>query len=253
MHRPRLIPCLLLDGQRLVKTIRYANSTYIGDPINTIKIFNEKEVDELIILDINASKTGSPPDFDYIRGLASECFMPVCYGGGIKSLADAERLITSGIEKIAINSVTFNSPALVGEIARQFGNQSVVVGIDVKKNWMGNYRVWNSSRRQSTSYSPTDWARQMAESGAGEILLNLVDRDGTLKGYDISLVKTVVSAVTVPVIASGGAASLPDCRAVIMEGGAAAAAAGALFVYKGPHRAVLISYPDARNLQELFS
>ncbi len=252
MHRPRLIPCLLLDGNKLVKTTRFERPAYVGDPINTLKIFNEKEVDELIVLDIVASKTGAPPNFELVAGIASECFMPMCYGGGIRSVDDAERLIASGVEKIAINSAALDRPALIGEIARRYGSSSVVVGIDVRKAWLKGQRVWHSGQRRSTGLKVLDWVRQATEAGAGELLLNAVDRDGTLEGYDLDLVREVTAAVTVPVIACGGASGLPDCRAVIASAGASAAAAGALFVYKGPHRAVLINYPNPAQLQELF-
>lgn len=252
MHRPRLIPCLLLDGNKLVKTTRFERPAYVGDPINTLKIFNEKEVDELIVLDIGASKSGAPPNFELVASIASECFMPMCYGGGIRSIGDAERLIASGVEKIAINSAALDRPELIGEIARRYGSSSVVVGIDVRKAWLRGQHVWHSGQRKSTGRKVLDWARQATDAGAGELLLNAVDRDGTLQGYDLDLVREVTAAVTVPVIACGGASGLPDCKAVIAEAGASAAAAGALFVYKGPHRAVLINYPTPAQLQELF-
>jgi len=253
MYRPRLIPCLLLDGARLVKTIRFARPAYVGDPINTLKIFNEKEVDELIVLDIGASRSGTSPNFELIAELASECFMPICYGGGIRSRDDAERLIASGVEKISVNSAALDNPALIGEIARQYGSQAVTVAIDVKQSWWHGPSVWHSGRRRSTGMKPVDWARRATDLGAGEILLTAVDRDGTLQGYDQALVRSVASTVAVPVIACGGAANLADCSAVIHGTGASAAAAGALFVYSGPHRAVLINYPNPSQLQELFA
>ncbi|MES2205627.1 MAG: AglZ/HisF2 family acetamidino modification protein [Pseudomonadota bacterium] len=253
MYRPRLIPCLLLDGKRLVKTIQFSNSSYVGDPINTVKIFNEKEVDELIVLDIQASKNGNEPNFEMVAQLASECFMPICYGGGIRSLEDAERLIASGVEKIALNTAALQRPALVGEIARRYGSQSVVVGIDVSYKWWRGYRVLNSGKRKITSWAPADWAKRIAEEGAGEILLNSVDRDGTMKGYDSMLIQAVAKSVSIPVIACGGASDLNDCKKIIRETRASAVAAGALFVYKGPHRAVLINYPNPIQLQELFA
>ena len=252
MLRPRLIPCLLLDGVKLVKTIRFARPAYVGDPINTLKIFNEKEVDELIVLDISVSKTGAKPNFELIAKIASECFMPMCYGGGIRSVDDAQRLINGGVEKIALNSAAIDKPELIAEVARRFGSSSVVVAIDVRKAWLRGPRVWHSGRKRSSGMQAVAWARRAVEQGAGELLLNAVDRDGTLKGYDLDLIREVTTAVSVPVIACGGASDLANCRAAIVDAGASAAAAGALFVYKGPHRAVLINYPTASQLQELF-
>lgn len=252
MYRPRLIPCLLLEGRRLVKTTRFSKPSYVGDPVNTIKIFNEKEVDELIVLDINASKMGLAPNFEHIRNLANECFMPVCYGGGVGSLADAERLIACGIEKVSINTAVLKRLELVNELVRRYGSQSVVVGIDVKRHWLRGYCVWDSSQRRLTSMSPVESACRAVDAGAGEILLNAVDRDGTLTGFDMALIKCVSDAVSVPVIACGGASSLENCKEAIVAGGASAAAAGSLFVYQGPHRAVLINYPNPLQLQGMF-
>ncbi|RDE51168.1 MAG: imidazole glycerol phosphate synthase subunit HisF [Candidatus Accumulibacter meliphilus] len=252
MYRPRIIPCLLLEGRRLVKTKRFCGAEYVGDPINAVKIFNEKEVDELIVLDINASKSGAAPDFHYIESLATECFMPVCYGGGVRSVADAERIIACGVEKVSVNAAALNRLELVSEIAMRYGSQSVTVGIDVKQDWLRRVRVWNSALRRPIALAPANWARRAADAGAGEILLNAVDRDGTLMGYDLNLIKSISDAVTVPVIACGGASSLENCKAAISAGGASAAAAGALFVYQGPHRAVLINYPTPNQLKGLF-
>lgn len=252
MHRPRLIPCLLLEGDKLVKTTRFARSTYVGDPLNSLKIFNDKEVDELILLDIGATRLGQPPNFDLIARIASECFMPVCYGGGIRCVADAERLISGGIEKIALNSAAIDRPKLIEEIAHRYGSSSVVVSINVKRSWARGLRVWHSGTRRSTGMRPLDWACQVAAMGAGEVLLYAVDRDGTFEGYDLPLIKMVANAVPVPVIACGGASDLEDCRTAIIKAGASAAAAGALFVYKGPHRAVLINYPNSAQLQNIF-
>ncbi len=252
MFRPRVIPCLLLDGRRLVKTTRFDAPSYVGDPINALKIFNEKEVDEVIVLDIFASKKGRKPDFAYIEKLASECFMPMCYGGGISSMDDAEKLISCGVEKLAINQGALKNLDLLSSVATRYGSQSVLGAIDVKKTWLSGSRVWNYVTRKQELFSPDEWALKMTQAGAGEILLNHVNRDGTLQGFDIVLIRSVSQAVSVPVIACGGASSLEDCKSAIVNGDAAAAAAGALFVYKGPHRAVLINYPDSQALKSLF-
>jgi len=252
MFRPRIIPCLLLDGQRLVKTTAFDSPSYVGDPINALKIFSEKEVDEVIVLDIYASKRGRKPDFAYIEKLAGECFMPMCYGGGISSMDDAERLIACGVEKLAINQGALKKLDLLSSVARRYGSQSVLGAIDVKKSWFKGIRVWNHVTRKHESFAPEEWALKMTQAGAGEIFLNHVDRDGTQKGFDLGLIRSVSQTVSVPIVACGGASSLENCRSAIVDGAAAAAAAGALFVYKGPHRAVLINYPDSQTLKSLF-
>lgn len=252
MFRPRVIPCLLLDGQRLVKTTGFDAPSYVGDPINALKIFNEKEVDEVIVMDIFASKKGRKPDFAYIEKLAGECFMPMCYGGGISSIDDAEKLIACGVEKLAINQGALKNINLLSSVAKRYGSQSVLGAIDVKKTWFKGIRVWNYVTHKQEAFSPDEWALKMTQAGAGEILLNHVDRDGTLQGFDIELIRSVSQAVRVPVIACGGASSLENCKSAIVDGAAAAVAAGALFVYKGPHRAVLINYPNSQVLKSLF-
>lgn len=252
MYRPRLIPCLLMDGGRLVKTRAFAKPAYVGDPVNTVKIFNEKEVDEIILLDIGASRAGQAPDFERVRDIATECFMPLCYGGGVRSVEDAQRLFENGVEKVAVNTAALANPGLIGEIAKRYGSQSVVAAMDVVSPWLRGHRVRNVAGRSTTAMRPVDWARRMVDEGAGELLVSAVERDGSMQGYDLELVQGVCRAVQVPVIACGGAASLDDCRRVIQEGRASAAAAGALFVYQGPHRAVLINYPSPEQLQEMF-
>jgi cyclase len=253
MFRPRIIPCLLLDGQRLVKTIGFEAPSYVGDPINALKIFNEKEVDEIIVLDIFASKKGRKPDFAFIEKLAKECFMPMCYGGGISSMGDAERLIACGVEKLAINQGALNNLDLLSSVARRYGSQSVLGAMDVKKSWFKGVRVWNHVTRKHEPFDAGEWALKMTQAGAGEILLNHVDRDGTRQGFDIGLIRSVSQAVSVPVVACGGASSLENCKSAIVDGAAAAAAVGALFVYMGPHRAVLINYPEPTQLKNLFA
>lgn len=249
MLRTRVIPCLLLRGEGLVKTTRFKEPRYVGDPINAIRIFNDKEVDELILLDITASREGRGPALAAIRDFASECFMPVGYGGGIRSLADAREVLALGIEKVIVNTMALHRPELVSEISREFGAQAVVVSIDARKKLLGGYEVMAAGGTEKTGLAPVEHARRMVELGAGEIFLNAIDRDGTGSGYDIALVRSVAQAVTVPVIACGGAGSLADLGAAVSDGHASAVAAGSMFVFHGKHRAVLISYPTRAELE----
>ena len=248
MFIPRVIPCLLLQGRGIVKTIQSKNSKYIGDPINAVKIFNAKAVDELIFLDISASQELRQPHLNVISDIASQCFMPFCYGGGIKNLAEIKTILFSGAEKVAINSLALETPHLVRQFAEEFGSQSIVISIDVKKKFFNKYRIYNHVTRKTLNLDPVQFAMQMEELGAGEILLNSVDRDGTMTGYDIDLIKSVSDAVNIPVIACGGAGKIDDIRQVIKTGGASAAAAGSLFVFYGKHSAVLINYPSQEEL-----
>jgi cyclase len=250
MLRPRIIPVLLLEGRRLVKTRRFADPRYIGDPVNAVRIFNQKEVDELMLLDIRAAETGSP-DFDLVKEIASEAFMPVAYGGGVRSLADMDRLFDLGVEKISLGHSSLRDPALLTAAAGRFGRQSVMACIDVKRRLFGGHDVVIHRGRDSGGRGPVEFARACVEAGAGEILLQNVDRDGTRQGYDLELVREITSAVDVPVIACGGAGKLDDLRAVIQEAGASAAAAGSVFVFHGKLEAVLISYPPPLALVTL--
>ncbi|MFN5995388.1 MAG: AglZ/HisF2 family acetamidino modification protein [Betaproteobacteria bacterium] len=253
MLQTRVIPCLLLQGEGLVKTTRFKAPTYVGDPINAIRIFNDKEVDELIFLDITASREGRGPAFQAIRDFASECFMPVGYGGGIRSLEDARQVLSMGIEKIILNTMALRRPELVSEIAREFGSQAVVVSIDAKKKLLGGYEVIGAGGTAKTGLAPAVHAQRMVDLGAGEIFLNAIDRDGTLQGYDLALVRIVAGAVSVPVIACGGAGSLAHFAEAVTEGHASAVAAGSMFVFHGKHRAVLISYPNRTALDHVLS
>lgn len=244
MRRIRIIPTLLLDQGRLVKTTRFKKPSYIGDPINSVRIFNDKQVDELIFLDIAASRQNRQPDLELIHDIASECFMPLAYGGGITELEQARAIFRAGVEKIVVNSALFTKPSLITEIAKIYGSQAVVVSIDVKRQWLTRKPVvMYRGATRSSGLSPVEAARRAVDSGAGELMVCSVDRDGTMSGYDINLIHSVSTAVDVPVIASGGASSLGDFLSVVRDGAASAAAAGAMFVFNGIHRAVLISYP----------
>ena len=250
MLRARVIPCLLLRNAGLVKTVRFGDAKYVGDPINAVKIFNEKEVDELVVFDIEASKRGAEPNYDLLADIASECFMPVCYGGGVTSVDQALRIVQLGIEKIAVNAAAISNPGLVAELSDVLGAQSVVAGIDVKSDWLGRYRVFDASSGKLTDRSPEAQAEELAHAGAGEIFLNSVDRDGTQEGYDLKLIGKVTKAVSVPVIACGGGGRSEDFVSAVTVG-ASAVAAGSLFVFQGRHRAVLISYPPYKELERL--
>lgn len=236
-----------------MKTTKFSDARYLGDPINIVRIFNDKEVDELIFVDITATVERRKPALEYIREIATECFMPLCYGGGVRGLEDMDTLYAAGVEKIAINSYAVEKPAIVGDAARRFGSQSVVVSMDVRRTMFGKYEVRTHGGRRKTGLDPVEHARRSEDAGAGEILLTSIDRDGKMQGYDLDLVRTVSDAVGVPVIASGGAGSVDDLASAVNVGGASAAAAGSLFVFQGPHRAVLIHYPDSRELNAAFA
>ena len=254
MIRPRIIPCLLLRDRGFYKTVRFKNPKYLGDPINILRIFNEKEVDEITILDIGATLNGREPNFEFLKELASECFMPLAYGGGVQRLEQIVRLLELGIEKVVLNTAAIGDPALIEKAASLVGSQSIVVSIDVKKNLFGRHEVVTSGARQRTGLLAEKWATEVERRGAGEILLNAVDRDGMMDGYDLKLVRAVSNAVSIPVVACGGAGSVEHIREVLTEGAASAAAAGSFFVYTGPYRAVLINVPARDELQnQVFS
>jgi len=236
---------LLVHNGGLVKTVQFANPKYVGDPINAVRIFNEKEVDELIILDIDATVQRREPDYELIRNLAGECRMPLCYGGGVASVSQVERIVSLGVEKVAISAAAVSDPSLVAESAKAVGSQSIVAVMDVRKGkGAGKYEVWTHNGRVQSGWQVGDFARRMADCGAGEIVINSIDRDGTMKGYDLDLAKIVRSTVDVPLTLLGGAGSLADIGSLIEELGIVGAAAGSLFVFKGPYRAVLINYPN---------
>jgi cyclase len=247
---PRVIPCLLLKGGGLVKTVKFKDPTYLGDPRNIVKIFNEKEVDELILLDINATPENKPIQFQTIYEIVSEAFMPVAYGGGIRSVEDGRRILALGVEKIVLNTYAVESAEIVTEAAASFGSSSVVVSIDVKKNFFGKYEVFVNGGRKNIHLDPVQHAIHMQQKGAGEIMINSIDRDGTMQGYDLNLVQLVSAAVNIPVIACGGAGNV-NHFAEAMGRGATAVAAGSMFVFQGKHRAVLISYPERVLLESV--
>jgi len=246
--RVRVIPSLLLQKGGLVKSIKFKDHKYVGDPINAVKIFNDKEVDEILLLDISATAEKRGPNMEQIRDIASEAFMPLGYGGGITTLDEIRELVSSGVEKVVLNTSAFDNPGLVRQGAAYIGSQSIVVSMDVKKNLLGKYKVYVNNGSRSTGLDPADFARQMEAAGAGELLLNSIDRDGSFSGFDTALIETVAGKVNIPVVAVGGASSVQDL-AVAIRHGASAVAAGSLFVFQRPHRAVLISYPSQKELR----
>lgn len=252
MLRPRIIPCLLVHEKGLVKTVSFKSPKYVGDPINAVKIFNEKESDELIVLDIDASVNGVEPDYKLISDLAAECRMPLCYGGGIRTAAQAKRIISLGVEKVAISSAAVENPDLVAQIADEVGRQSVVVVIDVKKRMLSKeYDVYIHNGRKNTKRNPIELAKQMELLGAGEIVLNSIDQDGQMKGYDLALAQKLREAVGIPITILGGAGSLQDIEKLVSTCGVVGASAGSLFVFKGVYKAVLINYPNIVQRDEL--
>lgn len=252
MLKTRVIPCLLLDNNALIKTVKFKNPTYIGDPLNAIRIYNEKEVDELMVLDIFATSKNKRPSFKLIADLAAECFMPLAYGGGIKSLDDAKELFQLGIEKIVLSTASIENPKLITEIAKKYGNQAVVVCIDYKKNFWGKIKIFTNNGEKAIESNPVEHAKIVQDLGAGEILLYSIERDGTFMGYDIEMLKKVTEAVNIPVIACGGAGKLEHFKEAVNEGGASAVAAGSMVVYQGANKAVLINYPAKKELKQLF-
>lgn len=250
MLQTRVIPCLLLKDDGLVKTIKFKNHAYIGDPINTVRIFNEKEVDELIFLDIQASVLNREPNFKLLAEIANECFMPLAYGGGLKKLDQVKRIFNIGLEKVAINTSACVNPNFITEIANLFGNQAVIASIDVKKNFFGKNEVVYKSGSQKQKLSPVEWAKEMENKGAGEILLTSIDRDGTWSGYDLELIKSITSVVNIPVIANGGAGSIKHLVEGKKIANASALALGSMVVYQKQGMGVLINYPERKILEK---
>lgn len=250
MLQKRIIPVLLLKNDGLVKTIKFKKPRYIGDPINAVKIYNDREVDELIFLDIEATKNKKEPNFRLIKEIATECFMPFCYGGGINNFHTIKKIFNLGAEKISINSEFYYNPNLVKKASESFGSQSIVVSIDVKKNLFGKYETYINGGKINTHQNPIEIAKQAEKFGAGEIILNSIDKDGTMSGYDLKLIKTVSDTISIPLIACGGAKNLDSLRDAINTG-ASAAAAGSLFIYHGSQNGILINYPEKKNINKI--
>jgi imidazole glycerol-phosphate synthase subunit HisF len=251
MLRPRIIPCLLVRNGGLVKTVRFQSHKYVGDPINAVKIFNEKETDELIALDIDATVEGREPDLKLAGLLAVECRMPLCYGGGVKTVSEAKKIVGLGIEKVSISSAAVQNPQLISMIAEEIGSQSVVVVLDVRRSPGGGYEVWTHNGSRKTAQSPIELAQRAESLGAGEIVINSIEDDGQMKGYDLALAASVRQAINLPMTVLGGAGSLDDMERVISTCGVVGVAAGSLFVFKGVYRAVLINYPNPPQKAEM--
>lgn len=251
MLRPRIIPCLLVKDQGLVKTENFKNPRYLGDPMNAVRIFNEKEVDELVILDIDATLEGRGPDLHMIKHWAEECRMPLCYGGGVTTVEQAQQIFALGVEKIALSSGAINNPQLVTELSEKVGAQSVVIILDVKKKLFGGYEVYTHNGKKATGKSPMDWIKIFQDLGAGEIVINNIDEDGKMKGYDINLLEKCKSITKLPFTALGGAGTLEDIALLINKFGIIGCSAGSLFVYKGKLKAVLINYPSFEEKEEI--
>ena len=254
MLRPRVIPALLVKGTGLVKTKQFASPKYVGDPINAVRTFNDKEVDELIVLDIDATTNDVSPNLSLIEKISHECSMPLCYGGGIRSVELMRQIISLGVEKVALSSAVLNQPDLVQEASQILGSQSVVVVLDVKKTRLfGKYEVVVENGTKRTGIDPVAMAKKFAEAGCGEIVINSVDQDGVMQGYDLTLVKRIKEVIDVPLTCLGGAGSLDDIQHLINQVGTVGAAAGSLFVFKGKYKAVLINYPTKEEKLRLFS
>lgn len=251
MLRPRIIPCLLVQNKGLVKTIKFKDPKYVGDPINAVRIFNEKTVDEIIVADIDATKLNREPDYKMIEILAAECRMPLCYSGGIKTVQQAQRIFSLGVEKVSLSSEAIKNPLIIKEIADCVGSQSVAVVLDVKKNSLGKYEIWTHNGSRNTEIEVTSFAKEAEKLGAGEIIINSIDEDGVMKGYDFELVSLVRSSIYLPLTVLGGAGSLKDIGKLIEQHGIIGASAGSLFVFKGIFKAVLINYPDLATKEEL--
>jgi cyclase len=253
MLRPRIIPSLLIQENGLVKTVNFKNPKYVGDPINAVKIFNEKAVDELAVFDIDATVKNLEPNYSLIERLAIQSRMPLCYGGGVKTVEQAQRIFGLGIEKIALSSAVLEKPELITEIAARVGNQSVIVVLDIKKKLLGGYEICTHNGKKSTGIDPIKFVEKAQQLGAGEIILNSIDRDGVMKGFDLTLIEKLREHIHIPMTVLGGAGSLADIKQVIDRHGVIGVAAGSLFVFKGVYKAVLINYPTKEEKEGLFT
>ncbi|MBD3318138.1 MAG: imidazole glycerol phosphate synthase subunit HisF [Chitinivibrionales bacterium] len=253
MLQVRAIPVLLLSGEGFYKTKRFQKPAYLGDPINILRIFNDKEVDEILILDIEATPGNALPNYELLTKIASECFMPLSYGGGLDSIEKIAKIFSCGFEKVCLNTAAYKNPVLISQAAAKYGSQSVMVSIDVKKNFLGRYDTYVLGGRKKTGKGPVDFAQECERRGAGEVVINSIDNDGVMNGYDVKLVKQVADAVSIPVIACGGAGTVEHMRDAVRTGQASATAAGSMFVFQGPHRAVLINVPSRDALESVFA
>jgi cyclase len=251
MLRPRIIPCLLVHNKGLIKSVKFNNYKYVGDPINAVKIFNEKVADELMLIDIDATSNETEPDYKMIEKIASECRMPLCYGGGIKNANQVKKIFSLGVEKIAISSIAITNPQIISEFSSMVGSQSVVVILDIKKNIFGNYQIYINNGKKLINTNLEEFISNLEKLGAGEIVLNSIDNDGTMNGYDFNLVSQIRKNTTLPITILGGAGSIEDIGALIKNFGIIGAAAGSLFVFKGIYNAVLINYPTIIERDEL--
>lgn len=248
MLRPRIIPTLLIEQDYLVKTVRFKYDKYIGDPINTLRLFNEKEVDEIVFLDISASKRKVEPNYDLIKDLASECFMPMSYGGGIANLKQIEKILNIGIEKIVVNTQAIQNKTFLKEAVENFGSTTIIGAVDVKRNFFNKAEVFSHAVNKSTGIKASEYIERILEDGVGEIFINDVDRDGTYTGYDLNFIKKLSDSMEVPMIICGGASGYDDLTKALAAG-ASAVAAGSIFIFNGPHRAVLITYPGEEDFK----
>jgi cyclase len=242
----------LVHDNGLVKTVNFKNPKYVGDPINAVKIFNEKEVDELAVFDIDATVLGKEPDYVLIKKLANQSRMPLCYGGGVRTVEQAQKIFGLGIEKIALSSAVIENPDLITQIADRVGSQSVIVVMDVKKKILGGYEIYTHNGKKSTGINPVAFAEKAQKLGAGEIIINSIDQDGVMKGFDMHLIDKISEKISIPITVLGGAGSLQDIKKVIDRHGIIGVAAGSLFVFKGVYKAVLISYPTQKEKEELY-
>ncbi len=253
MLKTRVIPCLQLIGESLVKTVKFGNHGYIGDPINTVRIFNELEVDELCFLDIRASVENRSPNLAILKQIANECFMPLSYGGGVRDFDTAQKILLIGFEKIVLNTIAFKTPSVLMKISEHFGAQAVVGSIDVKKNIWGKYQVFVNDGKEKISLDPVEYAQQLVHEGVGEILLTSMDRDGTWAGFDVEIIRKITDAVSIPVIANGGAGSVEHIGEVVKKGNASAVALGSMVVYQKKGMGVLVNFPDSQRLNAILN
>jgi len=252
MFRPRVIPVLLLSGGALVKSVKFKKHNYIGDPINAVRIFNELKADELVFLDINATRENRLISLDFVRDVGEEANMPFAVGGGIKTIEDIKQIINVGAEKVIINSQAIYNPFFIKEASEYFGSSSVVVCIDVKKKFMGSKQLFSYNNLKISQYNPVEYARSMEKLGAGELILQSVDNDGVMQGYDLELIKSISEAVSIPVVALGGAGNLNHLKQAQTRAYANGLAAGSIFVYQGEQKGVLINYPEISELMDFY-